>query len=513
MKNNNKSHILIQQVSTWFAIICLFLTSGCSENWEKHYDENKFNLNDLTLFQYIESRADLSTFSRMLKLTGYDSLINVSQTFTIWAPTNDALVAVDTGNLDLVLKIVTNHIARFSFSTAHLSAKNILMLSKRRITMSQNSNVFVFGDQTLIESDIPVKNGLVHIINGYVPFNYNIREYIKYTPGFDSLQVYLASKDIEITTQGDQIDGSSNNETVFRNTVLDTLRADIENEDSVYSVILPNNTAWNKAYDSIAPYYKMQNATVRDIIRKNELTKFSIIQDMVFRGKINSPDSYGVADSLVSTNGNVFFNPEYLFNGSIKETVSNGLVYTTNQMKYPPTKSWHKEIRVEAENEVGRYIFSASIFLRSSVGSKLDVSKEKYIIVEPTSTSSATAVRFQIPNVLSAKYRIYCVFVPAAYIDSTIANNLKPQRPEFTLIYTDQTGKSKSEVISGDTTEVYTLTKMFVKEITFPFCNIPDEINTQVNTYLKIANTVKVSETTKLSRTMRIDCIILEPVE
>lgn len=42
------------------------------------------------LYSQIREQADLSTFARCLELTGYDTIINVSGSYTVFAPTNEA---------------------------------------------------------------------------------------------------------------------------------------------------------------------------------------------------------------------------------------------------------------------------------------------------------------------------------------------------------------------------------------------------------------------------------------
>ncbi len=42
------------------------------------------------LFTQIQSYPELSTFAKCLQLSGYDSIINTSGSYTVFAPDNDA---------------------------------------------------------------------------------------------------------------------------------------------------------------------------------------------------------------------------------------------------------------------------------------------------------------------------------------------------------------------------------------------------------------------------------------
>lgn len=77
----------------------------------------------------------------------------------------------------------------------------------------------------------------------------------------------------------------------------------IHDEDSVYTMILPDNEAWDKAYEQVSPYFKVYNAdeAVADSITKVQ-TGQAIVYGLTFGGRITDP---GSADTLVTVTGNV----------------------------------------------------------------------------------------------------------------------------------------------------------------------------------------------------------------
>ena len=64
---------------------------GCSD-WDDHYDANGNNIPgaDATLWEQISSRDELSNFVTLLTKVHYDDALKSNQSFTVWAPKNNA---------------------------------------------------------------------------------------------------------------------------------------------------------------------------------------------------------------------------------------------------------------------------------------------------------------------------------------------------------------------------------------------------------------------------------------
>ncbi|HRZ98694.1 MAG TPA: hypothetical protein P5084_14155, partial [Paludibacter sp.] len=256
--------------------------------------------------------------------------------------------------------------------------------------------------------------------------------------------------------------------------------------------------------------------------------QLALVKNLVFRNVINDPMAF---DSIISTTGSVFRNPGYLFEQATKNQLSNGLVYTTDSIRFKAAESWQQPIKIEGENsDYGRNYKYANLYVRSSLGSifKANVSDSKYLVVEPTTASNTTQneVTFPIPNTLSGKYNVYCVFVPSNIATET---NTKPYKVSFYLSYLNSTGvaivdaavDSKNTVTLPNrlgatfTSKGSEITKMYVTQFTFPYCNIIKDKSESANITmkLKVKNEVKITETALFNRTFRVDYIILEPVQ
>ncbi len=499
----------------FLALISLLLATACTKEWNDHYDQSSFDLPDKTVTEYIKSQSDLSTFYNMLEIAGYVDVLNSSQSFTVWAPKNDALSGFDISNTELVTKTVKNHIARSRITTSGINNTFIKMLDRKYVNFAKAQSGYTFGNNIITIANQPAKNGLIHVINGFAPYEYNLWEYLGEADGIDSLRDYIygQSKKVFDPENSTEIGADENGQVIYdsafviSNPVLERLGS-VDVEDSIYTAIMPDNDAWDEAYSRIKGYFNFPT-DAGSTTRQRDLTSFTVIQDMLYRGRISAPENL---DSITSTYRNVFYNPGELFKGLEYKSLSNGLAYITNQMPFQDTASFFKKIKVEAENSNGRTFNGSNIFIRSSYGTEFTASNNYYILVDPT--SNEPSIEFSIPNTLSAKYNIYCVFVPAKIVDP---NNHTPTKAKFTLTYIRRASGStfiRRVTPENNVTDPEGMTKMFVDQFDFEYANIIDADYDRIAVKLEVSSDVTTQEEQSgdFSRTMRIDCIILEPV-
>lgn len=490
---------IINNIKSFKIFVLLAIISvACNNNWEEHYAESSYDLPAYNIYEYLTSNSSLSTFVKMIDQSGYDQFLKSSQTYTVWAPTNDALKDIDLSDSVLVMQIVQTHITRNRYSTSGIGLKGINVSSGKYVSFGTEASDYLFGEVPLVESNINTSNGLVHLLNGYVPYLKNIWEYIHSEDGFDSLYNFLLAN------------GKPDYDSVFveENEVINQLGS-FDSEDSIYTVILPTNTAWNEAYDRITPYYVFPD-TLGGAERQHQETQFTIIKDFAYRELITDPSSY---TKLTSTTNTVYSNPAYLFEGASYTELSNGAVFVTEKMPFADTLSWFKKIQIEAEQKLNRENSNSNVYVRSSEGTSYETSNNSYIYVESNSTSDLAApkVEFALPDILSATYKIYCVFVPNTIVDE---NDLRPMKPKFKLNYiSTRSGRISRKTLRPeiDETSPTEVTKMYLGEFTFDFANVADEKYPYASTSIVVESNVKISETGEYSRDMRIDCIILEP--
>jgi Secreted and surface protein containing fasciclin-like repeats len=510
---------------------------SCSDVWDEHYNSEPLNKSNLNLYQYISADTTLTKFTRMLQITHYDSLLSQSQSYTVWAPTNASLAGVDLKDSVAVSNIVGNHVTRFSYSTSILESMNkiLRMFDKKLLPFEKTATGYTFAGKLIIKPDLATKNGIVHILGEYAPYTYNFWEYINKTPGLDSLRTYLNSMTMKTYDPAASFQDGVFVDSVFKsaNIILDKVAA-LNTEDSIYTAILPTNAAWNDAYARIAPYYKFL-ASDGGAQTQMAYTKLSLIQDLFFRTKLSLPFS-GV--SLKSTIGHNFSNPANLFGLSTTSELSNGRACVSNQLDLRPTESWFDTLRVEAEAASFKTLqkFNYDQYIYSGIGSNLSISGGRYLYLKDLSVNGLNPpyATFDIPNTLSAKYNIYCVFVPGSLVT---AGDNRPNKVSFYLTYIDATGKqllntaidannlltTKTSTVQNKfpagagvfTSKPAVVDKMLVaKNVVFPFCNILTTTTSKSTISLAVVNAAgfTTSEKATFNRNLIIDCIILEPV-
>lgn len=511
-------------------LIISVLSVSCKDEWDAHYSSKVTTKSDSNLYDYIQSRSDLSIFAEMIQVAGYDTILNQNQTFTVWAPTNSALEGLDLSNTDLVIKLVKNHITRFSNITSGVNKKTILMMNSKFLEFARSASGYTFGGMQIIEPDIATANGILHVMGEYVPYKKNIWEFIREENGLDSLKNFINSLTDSVFDPSKSFKDEVLVDSVFKKTnyVFDYL-AQIGVEDSIYTAILPNNTAWVEAFNRIKPYYRVLPEEGGEKMQ-NILSKQFIINDVFFKNRVTLPIN---KDTLIATSGTEFVNPNRLFENSQKIEMSNGLGYITGQMKNTAYDSWYKTIKIEAENSYyGRTVSNFAPSTISSIGSGYNVSGGRYLNLFPTTSSriSVLFAIFPIPMTLSAKYDIYCVYVPTKIVDQ---NDLKPYKVKYYLSYVNELGKqvtnhgiSSSNTLSTSASSAAEFitnpnkldTMLVLKNFQFPYSNMVynqiDPIKS-ISVSLKVQNTTGVATTDleNYNRNIRIDCIILKPVQ
>lgn len=512
--------------------------TSCSEDWDNHYEPSD-QVAQESVMELIQTDPELTTFARMLDIAGYNDLLASSQTFTVFAPTNEALEDVDLEDVDAVKRIVLNHIARFNNSTAAGDGHTVKMYNGKRFAFDGDT----FGTAPLENTDIIANNGILHVLGAQIPYSYNFREYINVHESTSKMAAFLALYDTREMDLGASrpIGVDENGATVYDSVMYDynpVLQhglygiGDIADEDSLFTMIIPDNDAWDKAYERIRPYYNVydKNQEIADSIADVQ-TKLAIIDDLVYRRLIENP---AAETDLWSTRGSEVVNPAELFGGTRQEKASNGMMYLASSLNYDNVATWNKLLEVEGENQEGRQAAQASTIYTRSIGSDNiyfdSISDSRYIeVVSTGSTATQPGVTVTIPNVLSTEYDIYVSFVPGTVTDTL---NIEKTRLTFTLSYMDKNGRNKNVTFRDQKGTKYvtsetemTWIKLNDEPVSFPVSNYYDMLwlidplhtqNDRVNTTkLLIKTDVSNAEFNRneMVRRFRIDRVVLVPIK
>ena len=79
------------------AAMALLLATACTDTWEQHYQQEVSGGN--TLWAAISDNDKLTHFAKVIDACGYDVILNGSQTYTVFAPTNECLSEAEADSL------------------------------------------------------------------------------------------------------------------------------------------------------------------------------------------------------------------------------------------------------------------------------------------------------------------------------------------------------------------------------------------------------------------------------
>ena len=237
-----------------------------------------------TLWENISAKAELSDFAQVLQAVGYGAMLSAPTTYTVWAPVNGTFnkdsimsLAQNTATRKQVIEqFVYDHVAHYSHFESNPTDTVVYMLSKKLIRFSgKNTPNLTFDGKTINWGDdafnTPSSNGLLYTLNGMVPFRPNAYEIFftdkcryGFTDSFFNVFVKRYERvilDEDASVKGEIVNGNQvydDSVTVVTNSFVTDrlhLNAELGNEDSLYTVVIPTDVAWQKAYDSIKSYY------------------------------------------------------------------------------------------------------------------------------------------------------------------------------------------------------------------------------------------------------------------
>ncbi|MDR0506212.1 MAG: fasciclin domain-containing protein [Dysgonamonadaceae bacterium] len=534
MKNikNIKINILYGMAAL---LVCMAGIASCSESVEDHYNVSDDVADRVSLWEIISEKPELSVFAAMLRKTSCDRMLSGEQSYTVWAPENEALAGIDTSNMAMVTEVVNNHLARFLFPASGLigQSKDIYMTNAKKLMFERSGEVYSLAGIELSQKNIAARNGILHTVKERIPFTPNLWQFLD-LPGYDSISAYMHFFDKRefIRNRSKLVDyneeGLAVYDSVFQdiNTLWDTYQGakgigSLNDEDSVYTMIVPDNTAWIEAYNNNYPYFRPSPLVDNVDSVQTTNAKYSLIQDLVFRQRITRPERY---DSLVTTRDLVVYDPVHLFVGSQPVNLSNGLAYPVSKLNYAINESCIKPIKIEAEYALGRYHNEGRD--RGKITNLYNwdnavISSGGYLSLKGTATSDLPAISFELPNVLAAKYDIHCITLAPSVVvagsTDSLVTRIYFQIQEWDRVTSKDDDKAWKTVASFGNSSASFVTKPYgisdikgVEGYEFPYACFNEESNV-FRLRLQLTPSRADLNTGKFSNRANIDYILLTP--
>lgn len=412
------------------AAALLIGTFSCTDNWNEHYDEAAIASQGVTyngtLCQAISENPDLSNFYKVLKATGYADLINSTQVFTIFAPTNndfteqeaDKLIqqyneqkAINVKERDntVVKEFIQNHIALYNYSVnPEMPDTTINLLNGKKVKFTKEA----FDGNKYLTANLLAHNGVLYTMDKQARYKNNIYEEILADKDLDSLKQFIYKFTLNRlntmqSVPGPIVDGKqtyldsvTNKENeIFTSTWLN---ADLWNEDSTYWMLAPDNKQWKQMVETYSKYYNYDNKIAERDSLMFMFPRIDIIEGTVFskswNKKVFETMQAEKTDSMMSTNAQEFKNrkKEYgsfqkaynqykdpfgeagIMEGMVAEECSNGKIFKGSKWNIQPKATFLRDIIMEGENSAT--IDSLFVLSKDNPLSKNPDTKEKKTI-------------------------------------------------------------------------------------------------------------------------------------
>lgn len=432
-------------------------------------------------------------------------LLDEPQSFTVWAPLNGsydpkhyldildqaeaeyAANGVTTDYLKLQYQVASQfayqHVARFNYESV-AGNQQVILLNGKKVNYSSGENVF--NGVSLTGAPVVSSNGTLHLLSQPSPFAYNIYDYISSQDNLSKLRSYLLDPSIDKYTfsENSSVEGALNEngdmvyvDSIYSHTneILNRCGAQLQNEDSTYVALLPNDNAWDKAVEDLKKYFNYQktyyyswsnsngrfsNSTAATAYQLDADSlmdynvKAAMIQSAFFTPSIwhgisadktyDEVVNYALhADSLVSTNRTCFYNSNPggvnpMFGETEPVKASNGYIFDVDDYQVRPEYVWMERREIQATSP---YFMAQAVTTNSHCtemnGSTITLTAANRYneIIDPYKVSTyqrfqrdgrnSMTVDYRLQNLLSGAYTVKAILAPSRYCydiqpDSTI---------------------------------------------------------------------------------------------
>ena len=544
-----KSYNKMQAVTAMMGALCC---ASCSDTWDDHYSTVSSGVINETLWEAINSNSDLSNFAKVAQACGYDKTLGGSQTFTVFAPTNNCLTSAQADSLiavfqeqqasgvkstenTVITQFLKNHIALYKQSVSSVTSDSLKMMNGKYQLLNSTS----IGGENFETKNVLYNNGILYTLGGKMTYSPNIYEYLAMDQDLDSVYNFIKSFgkyefDASQSVPGNIVDGKTqylDSVMTYRNTFFDELGY-LNNEDSTYWFVAPTNSEWKRLVEEYTPYFNYDTKVDNRDSLQYVYSRQAILTASIF-SRTNNPDA-AIRDSALSTSAhpegyytyspsekryNRFYRPfdaGGIFEGTNETDLSNGKVLKASEYRLSKYDTFLQKQIIEAE----------SSFYLDTLNNAIDpmtvrnvpttnpfygkVSGNSFVEVVPKAIGVQPTVTYRIPSVLSnVGYDIYVVFVPAlAYEVFATDEQRLPVRFRTRVGYQNsgvtkweraKVGTTKPDVV--DTVQIQNNYKFKTTAMGL------DESQAKVNIYTDVPS----NQTSVYQTTMRIDCIIVKP--
>lgn len=392
----------IGYLAAWLFI----LLAGCRQTEWDEYTRLPDGALDETLAGVLAQRPDLSRFLELLEEAGYDSVLNATKSYTVWAPDNQALERLDPqvhDNPAQLRRFLAHHLAGQAHFTREAGPSGrVEMLSGKYLGFNGTSKEL--DDVPLKEADIYCKNGVLHVLQDALEPRASIWEMVTGMLDEGDYPQIAFLRSLNRTVFVDSLADQTGVDPVTGLPVYDTLSgqvlvndylnqaAALNREDTLYTFFVLSGEAYEAELDRFRPYYRDSLPGTSD-----SLLNWYVAKDLVFKGQYTREQLPGMLYSTDSVRVPV---DKGAITGEYR--ASNGMVYVLNSC---PVSLEDKIQTVIAEGEHPSgfsHDRRANVFYRhrSWASDGMD-------ILSTGHSQSEFNIRYTLEKLPSVTYRIY----------------------------------------------------------------------------------------------------------
>lgn len=317
--------------------LVIFITS--CDTWEALNEERTKNV-----YEQLLTIPEVSSFVKVLQITGYSEKLSSEMNYTVFAPTNEAIAGLnltDTATLKTWVKNYLSEKITYSNNAGEFATSRLQLINGKYITLSAKK----VSAASINKWNVASKNGVIHIINGTIDERMSIWQYLETLDGNPVVDFIKSFNErVMDMTKSVQKGVNSKGQPVYdtiwtsKNTLLDAMP--IVNEANSSTFILLDKSGLDALKTKYAKYFSQKDSVQmnKDILRE-------IITDMVLPYTTIS----GTGQYLNANGVYVGINA----NDTIKSyNASNGIVYLVKAAEVKMYMNKIKPLTIEAENYV-----------------------------------------------------------------------------------------------------------------------------------------------------------------
>lgn len=537
---------LLGIIRNYLLVFSVFLMLyACSDDtWNQHYESNLSQTSDKTLWDQLLEQDSLTNFREVLdsvkvmnghKMTPirYSELLK-DQYFTVFAPIDYsfnkdsllALCATTAGNKIVEEQFIMSHLSRSPYSLSPYTNNMVHLLNGKYLLFKDSS----FADVPLIveQSNILAKNGLIHLLNGQVPYVRNIFESIVDLPEYSGMGAYLSKYQKDSLNEAASLIAGVDDmgrpvyvdSVIIENNQLLNSFGLLNSEDSSFFMVAPSKAGWDNAYITVSKYFNYGAINGADSLR-SYWTNFSLMKDLFF----NKTMQLSPQDSLISNQywnktpkQHVFYKPFLtggILDGAVPVKASNGIIYKVNTWPFNLESVFFTPIVTEAETDKNiRWVSKDSFNVYQRQYFADSVSNNAYLEVTPKTPSVQTDITFAVPNTLSGKYDVCVVMLPKNITERT---DKRGNKFSAFLTYNQANGTTPTTLqcktkagLTYFANNINRVDTVLLTTVVLPSCNYKQSKVT-VTVRLKSIVTQKEINAKTFTNQMYIDCLYLKP--